>query len=59
MINLTMYQPIAVTSTFFQLGTSNYPAYLSLGQDGMIIEGGTSATSDIIVNQIDEVSKND
>jgi len=47
------HQPITVTSNFYQLGTPSFPAYLSMGEDGMIIEGGTGPTSNIIVKQIE------
>jgi len=49
------YKPIALTPSFYQLGTRSFPAYLSLGDDGMIIEGGTGATFPIIVEQIKEL----
>jgi len=49
------YEPLTITPDFYQLGTPAYPAYLSLGDDGMIIEGGTSATFNIIVEQIKEL----
>jgi glyoxylase-like metal-dependent hydrolase (beta-lactamase superfamily II) len=45
-------RPITLTPNFYQLGTPDYPAYLSMGDDGMIIEGGISATFPVIVNQI-------
>lgn len=45
-------KPIEVTSNFFQLGTPAFPAYLSIGEDGMIIEGGTGPTFQIMVDQI-------
>jgi len=47
------HQPITVTSHFYQLGTPAFPAYLSMGEEGMIIEGGTGPTSNIIVKQIE------
>ena len=46
------HDPIRVTPTFFQLGTPAFPAYLSMGEIGMIIEGGTGPTFQIIVDQI-------
>ncbi len=54
-MNEKRYEPITITPNFYQLGTSNYPAYLSLGDDGMIIEGGTGATFSIIVDQVKEL----
>jgi glyoxylase-like metal-dependent hydrolase (beta-lactamase superfamily II) len=49
------YSHIAITPNFYQLGTPSFPAYLSLGDDGMIIEGGTGATFAIILNQLKEL----
>ncbi len=49
------YRPVTITPGFYQLGTPSFPAYLSMGDDGMIIEGGTRATSTIIVEQIEEL----
>jgi glyoxylase-like metal-dependent hydrolase (beta-lactamase superfamily II) len=46
------HQPITVTSNFHQLGTPSFPVYLSMGEEGMIIEGGTGPTFNIIVEQI-------
>ncbi len=46
------HEPIQVTSNFYQLGTPAFPAYLSMGEIGMIIEGGTGPTFQIIVDQI-------
>lgn len=47
------HQPIQITPCLYQLGVRNFPTYLSLGEKGMLIEGGTGATSDIIVQQIE------
>jgi glyoxylase-like metal-dependent hydrolase (beta-lactamase superfamily II) len=47
------HEPIQVTPHLFQLGVSTFPAYLSMGEIGMIIEGGTGPTTDIIVSQIE------
>ena len=49
------HKPITITPNFYQLGTSSFPAYLSMGDYGMIIEGGTGATSAIIIEQIEEL----
>ncbi len=49
----TNHQPITVTPHLFQLGIPSFPVYLSLGEEGIIIEGGTGPTSDIIVRQVD------
>ena len=47
------HQPTTVTSHLTQLGTMSFPSYLSMGKLGMIIEGGTGPTTDIIVEQLD------
>jgi glyoxylase-like metal-dependent hydrolase (beta-lactamase superfamily II) len=49
------HKPTTITPNFFQLGTPPFPAYLSIGDDGMLIEGGTGATSTILLEQIDEL----
>ena len=46
------HKPIEVTPHLFQLGTPAFPAYLSMGEEGMIIEGGTGPTFLIMVDQI-------
>lgn len=46
------FKPIEITPNFYQLGTPFFPVYLSLGEDAMMIEGGTGATFQIIVDQI-------
>ncbi len=48
----TIFKPIKITPNFYQLGTPSFPVYLSMGEVGMIIEGGTGPTFNIIVNQI-------
>jgi glyoxylase-like metal-dependent hydrolase (beta-lactamase superfamily II) len=48
----TMHKPIVIAPNLYQLGTPSFPAYLSIGEVGMIIEGGTGPTFGIIVNQI-------
>lgn len=52
---MSVKQYKSITPHFYQLGTPSFPAYLSLGDDGMIIEGGTGATFKIIVEQINEL----
>ncbi len=47
------YKPVIITPNFYQLGTPAFPAFLSLGEVGMIIEGGTGPTFQIITSQID------
>jgi glyoxylase-like metal-dependent hydrolase (beta-lactamase superfamily II) len=49
------HEPISITRSFYQLGTPSFPAYLSLGDNAMLIEGGTGATFAIIVEQIEEL----
>jgi len=49
------HEPMEVTPHLFQLGTKSFPVYLSMGEEGMIIEGGTGPTYDIIVSQIDSL----
>lgn len=46
------HRPIEVTSHLFQLGTPAFPGYLSMGEQGMIIEGGTGPTFPIMVDQV-------
>ena len=50
---MEVFKPKTITPNFYQLGTPFFPVYLSVGEDAMIIEGGTGATYGIIVNQID------
>ena len=49
---LTKHPPISLTDTLFQLGTPAFPAFLSMGDFGMLIEGGTGPTFPIILEQI-------
>ena len=49
------YQPISITPNFYQIGTREFPAYLSMGQEGMVIEGGTGPTTKIMIRQIEEL----
>ncbi|SEM01937.1 Metallo-beta-lactamase superfamily protein [Syntrophus gentianae] len=46
------HPPISLTANFYQLGTPAFPAFLSMGEIGMLIEGGTGPTFPIIVEQI-------
>lgn len=55
MIEKRTHKPVAITTTFCQLGTRSFPVYLSMGDYGMIIEGGTGATSTIIIEQLKEL----
>lgn len=49
----TNQTPVRITPSFYRLGTPAFPAYLSLGDVGMIIEGGTGPTFKIILKQIE------
>ena len=49
------YKPVSITGSLYRLGTAAFPAYLSLGKDAMIIEGGIGATFNIMVSQIAEL----
>jgi glyoxylase-like metal-dependent hydrolase (beta-lactamase superfamily II) len=57
-MNSKKHEPIRITPHFFQLGTPDFPAYLSLGKEGLLIEGGTGATFSIMVNQIKNLGIN-
>lgn len=46
------HEQIRITPHFTQLGTPDFPTYLSMGRDGMLIEGGTGATFPIMVDQL-------
>jgi len=49
------HEIIQVTPHLYQLGTKSFPVYLSLGEIGMIIEGGTGSSFDIVVSQINKI----
>jgi glyoxylase-like metal-dependent hydrolase (beta-lactamase superfamily II) len=49
------HEPKQITPHLFQLGVSSFPAYLSMGEIGMIIEGGTGPTTDIIISQVESL----
>jgi len=51
-MNLIKHPPISLTKNFFQLGTPAFPAFLSMGEFGMLIEGGTGPTFPIIMEQV-------
>jgi 2-aminobenzoylacetyl-CoA thioesterase len=51
-VNQLKHQVKQLTPHLYQLGTNSFPVYLSMGDEGMIIEGGTGPTFDIIVSQI-------
>jgi 2-aminobenzoylacetyl-CoA thioesterase len=46
---------VQLTPHLYRLGTPAFPAYLSMGDDGMIVEGGTGPTFRIMVDQIREL----
>ena len=46
------HQPIELSPHLFQVGTPSFPAYLSRGEEGMLLEGGTGATFGIIIDQL-------
>jgi glyoxylase-like metal-dependent hydrolase (beta-lactamase superfamily II) len=48
-------KPIKLSEHLYQLGTKRFPVYLSLGDQGMLIEGGTCGTADLIASQIAEL----
>ncbi len=54
-MTIKKFKPVKITKHFFQLGTPFFPAYLSVGDDAMIIEGGTGATTNIIIEQLNEL----
>ena len=49
------HQPIKIHQNFYQLGTHDFPVYLSIGDDAMLIEGGTGAYATLLVHQIKEL----
>ena len=51
----TILEPVAITPNFYRLGTAAFPAFLSLGKIGMIIEGGTGPTYELIVQQLNSL----
>lgn len=51
-MNQVRHKILELTPHLYQLGTNSFPVYLSMGEDGMIIEGGTGPTFDIILSQI-------
>ncbi len=51
-MNRLTSKPVAVTPNFYRLGTEAFPAFLSMGKVGMIVEGGTGPTFELIVKQI-------
>ena len=54
-MNGTKHKPMVITQGFYQLGTMDFPVYLSMADEGMLIEGGTGAFYGLIVHQIEEL----
>lgn len=50
-----IFEPLKITESFFQLGVPEFPMYLSKGSSYMLIEGGTGATVDIVVQQLKQL----
>ena len=48
----TTLEAVTITPNLYRLGTPAFPAYLSMGRVGMIIEGGTGPTYEMMVQQI-------
>ncbi len=48
-------RPEKITDNFYKLGTPFFPVYLSIGNDAMLIEGGTGGTYSLILDQLDEL----
>lgn len=47
-----------VTDSFYVLGTPFFPVYLSIGDELMLIEGGTGAIADLLQDQLRELDVN-
>ena len=54
-MNAKKHEPIEITPHLYQLGTPSFPAFLSMGKDGMLIEGGTGPTFSIMIDQIESL----
>ncbi|MBN1367977.1 MAG: MBL fold metallo-hydrolase [Dehalococcoidales bacterium] len=50
------YRPGTLTPNIYLLGTPLYPAYLAMGEYGMIIEGGITATAHLLEDQVKELN---
>ncbi len=48
-------KPVKFTEHFFQLGTPFFPVYLSVGEDAMLIEGGTGGTLALVKEQLNDL----
>lgn len=54
-MTLKKFAPIKITENFYQLGTTFFPMYLSIGNDAMLMEGGTGGTASIVIDQINQI----
>ena len=54
-MNAKRHEPIKITTSLYQLGTPSFPAFLSMGKEGMLIEGGTGPTFSIMVDQMESL----
>jgi glyoxylase-like metal-dependent hydrolase (beta-lactamase superfamily II) len=52
---MSTLEPRKITDSFFQLATPFFPVYLSLGQDAMLIDGGTSGTFFLVQDQLKQI----
>ena len=57
-MNSYSQKPLRLGENLYQLGTRRFPVYLSLGEKGMLIEGGTGATAELIVDQLKALGVN-
>jgi glyoxylase-like metal-dependent hydrolase (beta-lactamase superfamily II) len=49
------HKPVKISPNLYQIGTHDFPVYLSMGDDIMIIEGGTGTFFPLLVRQIKEL----
>lgn len=49
------YNPLDLTAHLYQLGTPALPVYLSMGEEGMLIEGGVRGTARMVVDQLKQL----
>jgi glyoxylase-like metal-dependent hydrolase (beta-lactamase superfamily II) len=54
-MSTSKFESRTITDAFIQLGVPEFPMYLSKGERFMLIEGGTGATVDIVVRQLEEL----
>ncbi|MBN2041538.1 MAG: MBL fold metallo-hydrolase [Spirochaetes bacterium] len=48
-------KPVKITENFYQLGTPFFPVYLSIGDDAMLMEGGTGGAFNLVLDQLKEI----